>query len=365
MELSEQIIQKIKREGPIRFQEFMECCLYDPGQGYYASSKDHIGVGGDYYTCATLTPAFGATIARQLEEMWRHLDAGTFTIVEYGAGDGTLCRDILSALRHNKPMYEHLQYCIIEKGEPGGLPVLDEKVSWHQSIGEIAPIQGCVLSNELLDNFPVHQVWMEAELMELFIGFRNGFVETWRPAAQGLKDYFSELGIELPRGFRTEINLQAVGWIAEVANAIDKGYVLTIDYGYPSEELYKSCRSSGTLLGYYRHAVTDALYDHIGQQDMTAHVNFSALNHWGNKNGLNTCGFTDQCHFLLSLDVPEVIREMLSGEKDVARAAQKASLLRYLLLADMGIKCKVLIQEKGGCSKTLSGLSILPRIGAL
>jgi len=354
MDLSEQIIKKITSTGPISFKAFMEMCLYAPGHGYYAVAGNRIGPGGDYYTSPALTPAFGTTIARQLEEMWRYLGRGAFTIVEYGAGTGSLCADILAALQHNQRMYEGIRYRIIEKGmATEHREELLEKVSWHRSIKEFPPIRGCVLSNELLDNFPVHQVVMEDELMEVFVGFQNGFVETLLPAKPELKDYFKALGVELPRGFRTEVNLDAVTWIGEVARAIRRGYVLTIDYGYPSEELYKPCRSAGTLLAYYRHTITDDLYNHVGEQDITAHVNFSALSHWGRKNGLSDCGFTDQCHFLLSLDAPEAIRTLALREEDVIGAARRAVLLNYRLLVDMGRMFKVLIQEKGGCNKEL------------
>jgi len=361
MDLSELIKEKIKAEGPISFQEFMEICLYYPGLGYYTSAQNHVGTDGDFYTSATLTPAFGITIARQIEEMWRHLGGETFTIVEYGGNSGCLCHDILSALQHNQDMYKGLHYRIIEKN-----PVpphqqknkFTAKVTYHSSINEFVIDQGCILSNELLDNFPVHKVIMEEELKEIFIDYQNSFVEVVRPASQALKAYFCDLAVQLPKGFLAEVNLQVIPWIREVANAMNKGYVLTIDYGYPSEELYKPQRCSGTLLSYYKHAVSDNLYHHIGEQDITAHVNFSALSRWGSKNGLTDCGFTDQCHFLLSLGVQEVIQTMFSGENDLIQAAKKASLLNYILLMDMGTKFKVLIQEKGGCNKNLLGLRI-------
>jgi SAM-dependent MidA family methyltransferase len=361
MDLSELIIQKIKRSGPISFREFMEICLYYPGLGYYTSTHDRIGTDGDFYTSATFTPAFGMTIARQIEEMWRHLGGEIFTIVEYGAGTGILCRDILSALKRNRQMYEQLQYRIIERSpvretkEKNDLP---EKVTFHSSIDEFTIDRGCILSNELLDNFSVHKVVMEDELKEVFIDYQDGFIETVRSAGRELNDYLLEIGIELPKGFQAEINLQVITWIGEVANAMNKGYVLTIDYGYPSKELYKQQRSSGTLLGYYRHSVTDNLYTHIGQQDITSHVNFSALSHWGIKNGLSDCGFTDQCHFLLSLGVQDVVKKIASREDNLISAARKASMLNHILLREMGSKFKVLIQEKGGCNKDLSGLKI-------
>ncbi len=191
------------------------------------------------------------------------------------------------------------------------------------------------------------------------VDFEHGFVETVQPAGQPLKDYFGELNTELPKGFRTEVNLQAIAWIQELANAFSQGYIMTIDYGYTLKELFKPYKGQGTLLGYHRHNVTDDLYDHIGDQDITAHVNFSALSHWGSKNGLTDCGFTNQCHFLLALGVQDAVKKIMAEETDVVAAAKKAALLNYTLLMDMGNKFRVLIQEKGGCNKNFRGLHFL------
>jgi len=360
MNLPEIIIKKIKENGPICFQEFMEMCLYYPELGYYTSQRNKIGKNGDFYTSAYLTPIFGILIGKQLEEMWNILDNNPFTIVEYGAGTGMLCHDILSYLKHNKRMYDQLSYCIIEKS-PAMREIekshLNEKVSWYDSIEEIPAIEGCILSNELIDNFAVHQVKMDKELMELFLTYENEFKEVWKPASAELRKYLKELKVELPQGFRTEINLQAIDWIKEIAARLKRGYVMTIDYGYLSTELYKPYRRQGTLVCYHNHTVNECLYDHIGLQDITSHVNFSALRHWGAKNGLAECGFTDQCHFLLAMGFKELIHEALSHEKDIAAAARKASMLSHTLLLDMGNKFKFLIQEKGMNGKKLSGLT--------
>jgi SAM-dependent MidA family methyltransferase len=359
MELSGIIIQKIKKEGPLCFREFMEMCLYYPDLGYYTSNRNKIGGDGDFYTSACLTPVFGTLIARQLEEMWHLMGEAAFTIVEYGAGTGSLCHDILEHLKTNTKMYDGLRYCIIEKS-PAMRTIeqkhLHEKVYWYDRIEEVGRINGCILSNELVDNFSVHQVVMEKELMEVFVDYQDGFTEILRPAKEALNRYLEELNITLPVNFRTEINLQAIGWIKDVAGALNKGYVMTIDYGHRSAELYKPCRSQGTILCYHNHSVNGSVYDNIGTQDITSHVNFSALSDWGSKNGLSECGFTDQCHFLLALGFKECIDRALSHEKDIITAARKASILGHTLLVDMGNKFKVLIQEKGRCEKRLSGL---------
>lgn len=361
MQLSEIIIQRIQEEGPISFHDFMEMVLYYPEKGYYTSAQNKIGKTGDFYTSSNLTPAFGAMIGRQLEEMWDISGRNNFTVVEYGAGTGALCHDILDYLKNNKELYDQLNYCIIEKSpsmREKQKAHLREKVAWHDTIQDIPEITGCILSNELLDNFSVHQVVMEDELMEVFVDYKNGFVELLKPARKALTDYLAELNVILPKGFRTEINLEAMEWIKEIAASLRKGYVITIDYGYPSSELYSERRSSGTLLCYNKHTINDNAYTDIGEQDITSHVNFSALCHWGFKNGLVCCGLTNQASFLLALGFKEYLRRTLSLEpgQDLMSMVKKESFISHTLLVDMGLKFKVLIQRKGIAKKDLLGL---------
>ena len=242
MSLSDIITQRIHQEGPISFRDFMDMALYYPELGYYTSAENKIGADGDFYTSANLSDAFGAMIARQIEEMWQNLDRKPIKIVEYGAGTGLLCHDILNYLKDNNPkLYEVVSYCIIEKS-PGMQErermLLKEKVTWYNSIQEIPEINGCILSNELVDNFTVHQVVMQEQLMEVFVDYSGGFIEVLKPANQNLIAYFTELNVELPAGFRTEVNLEARNWIEEIAKSLYKGYVITIDYGDVSTELY-------------------------------------------------------------------------------------------------------------------------------
>lgn len=361
MLLSEIIIKKIRNDGPISFRDFMDMALYYPSLGYYTSTEEKIGKSGDYYTTPYVTSIFGEMIAKQLEEMWHLLDEKPFTIVEYGAGTGILCRDILNYLKNNIELYNNLTYCIIEKSEvmrEKERAILHDKVFWYQSINEIPNINGCVLSNELLDNFPVYQVVMEDELMEVFVDYDNGFVELLRPASAALKNYFEELKVTLPKGFRTEINLQAIEWINEIAEALNKGWVLTIDYGYSSAELYRPQLSSGSIVCYYKHEINYNVYNKIGKQDITAHVNFSALVHWGIKKGLECTGFTNQANFMRTLGLVSHLKELEeSGNYDLANNKEKL-MLAHTLMLDMGGKFKVLIQHKGIPQKILSGLQL-------
>ncbi|ESU28766.1 protein of unknown function DUF185 [Flavobacterium limnosediminis JC2902] len=359
MLLSEIIIAKIKNEGPISFRDFMEISLYYPKLGYYTSEGEKTGTEGDYYTSPYLTPLFGAMIGHQLEEMWEAAGKETFTVVEYGAGTGKLCHDILDYLKSVPDFYKKLNYCIIEKS-----PVMREKekvhlhenVSWYDTIHDIPEITGCILSNEVVDNFSVHRVVMEDELMEVFVDYKDDFHEVLRPASKELNDYLKQLNIDLPKGFQTEINLQATQWITEIASSLKKGYVITIDYGFPSSKLYTPQKRCGTVVCYNKHTINEHPYDDIGNQDITSHVNFSALCHWGLKNGLECLGLTTQANFLLSLGFKQYLRETASTDEDPIKTIQKEALLTQSLLLDMGMKFKVLIQSKGLVKKNLLGL---------
>jgi SAM-dependent MidA family methyltransferase len=355
MELETIIKRKMITDGEVSFSDFMDMALYYPGLGYYTSPGEKIGERGDYYTSATLTPVFGEIIAMQLEEMWHMLGEEKFTIVEYGAGTGALCKSILGYLKGNKEFYSQLEYCIVEKSEAmrsKEKEVLDEKVSWYDDIRQLPKISGCILSNELVDNFPVHQVVMKDELMEVFVGYDKGFVELLKPASETLKDYFQQLDVSLSKNFRTEINIHAAKWINEIASNLQRGFVITIDYGFPSAELYACNRSRGTLLCYYQHSVHDNPYIHVGKQDITAHINFSALRYFGSVDGLECSGLALQSHFLHALGIATHMRR---SERSNNPGNEKIMQLQQLL-SGMGDKLKVMIQHKGVPLKKLAGM---------
>jgi len=360
--LKDIVIQTIKDKGPISFHDFMETALYYPGAGYYSTTRDKIGPGGDFYTSSNVTPIYGELVAKQLEEMWHNLGEEQFTIVEFGAGTGSMCHDILNYLRHNEPLYSQLQYCIIERNsamQEKEWYQTDDKVKWCHSIADLKDVTGCIISNELIDNFAVHQVVMKDELMEVYVDYTDGFRELLRPAPAILKNYFKELNVTLPLDYRTEVNLEAVSWIHDVANVLKKGYVLTIDYGFPSDEMYRDYRRDGTLVCYNKHAVNYEPYTEIGKQDITSHVNFSSLSHWGEKNGLGLCGFTNQALFLLSLGIGErLAKNLAEGTKDWYKNYRQNSFIIQNLLIEMGHRFKVLIQQKGLPKVQLSGLKL-------
>jgi SAM-dependent MidA family methyltransferase len=362
MLLSEIIVERIKKDGPLSFKDFMEMALYYPQLGYYNSMNDKIGVHGDFYTSPYVSASFGAMIGRQMEEMWQILGKNPFTIVEYGAGTGLLCHDILDYLKNNSPLYDHLSYCIIEKS--GGMQAIEkthlhEKVSWYDCIKEIPEINGCILSNELIDNFSVHQVVMEDRLMEVFVDYTDTFIEILKPAKKELIEYFERLNIQLEKGFRTEVNLEALSWVKEISLYLNKGYVITIDYGADAAELYCNRRSCGTLLCYYKHHRNDNPYLYIGEQDITTHTNFSAIQLWGQQYGMDTLGLVKQADFLLGLGIIDYQNLFFQKNENNLQLASHHVIMNHKLLFDMGMKFKVLIQQKAVPTHSLSGLTFL------
>jgi SAM-dependent MidA family methyltransferase len=365
LSLSEIVRNRIREEGPISFHDFMEMALYYPELGYYTSTSDKFGQHGDYVTAPFFTNVYGNVIARQLEEMWILMGSKEFVIVEYGAGSGSLCRDILQSLQENKSFYKRLKYYIIEKSEAlrGEQKMLiaasgniREKVAWIKDITDVSPVAGCVLANEVIDNFAVHKVVMkERELREVFVDHSDHFKEVSNRASEELKEYFNQLQVELPDEFYAEVNLEAIEWLKKIAVSLQKGFVLIVDYGFTTAELYQAYRRYGTIVCYHKHAVNDHPYDNIGEQDITAHVNFSALELCGTKYGLMNCGYTTQSQFLSGLGLTAQLRKIETEQKQDPELRNKLIQL-HGFLSSMGNKFKVFIQQKGLVKPRLSGL---------
>lgn len=349
MNAADIVISTINQNGPISFRDFMEIALYHPEYGYYTSPGDKIGQNGDFYTSPFVTASFGHMIAKQIMEMWEQLDVREFTIVEYGAGTGILCRDLVNYIESNIHPNKYLNYIIIEKSpslRATQATIVPPGVKWVDAINEMKPFVGCVLSNEVIDNFPVHQVYMEKELKEVYIDHAEVFKEILQPASTPLKEYLDQLNIALPQGTKAEINLDAIQWLKDISSVLQKGFVLTIDYGYPAANLYQL--SQGTLVCYHKHQRNYCPYINIGTQDITTHVNFSALKHWGIKNGLQYSGYTSQTYFLLGMGLTNAVRE------DETHHSPGNFLKTFLV--EMGSRLKVLIQHKGLIPNPLSGL---------
>ena len=321
----EEIIRaEIRAAGPMRFDRFMELALYHPGSGYYAKigGPSPIGKSGDFFTSVSAGPLFGRLLARQFLQMRRALgDPNPFWIIEQGAHDGQLACDILEWCRTETPeFFESIRYGIVQssgaasmhqKCAPG--PDMLSRITWFEDLADLGREQptGVFFSNELVDAFPVRAiVYRAGRWLEQHVGLEAGDLR-WidRPVADvELARAIDALALPEIEGYTTEINLRERGWIGEVARALSRGYVLTIDYGHPASIYYAAHRSQGTLTAYVKHHSVDDVLAEPGMRDITAHVDFTALARSGEAAGLATLGFLDQQRFLMG-----VAHDELSG----------------------------------------------------
>ncbi len=378
-ELITAISSEIAKSGPIPFVRFMELALYHPQYGYYMRQPDEaqaerIGWSGDFYTSSDVHPILSRAIAaqaRQMDELLGH--PLPFTIIEMGAGKGLLARDCLAAIHARQDDFSsRVRYVLIERSpamqalqKQNLAPWLNQPglVTWVEGLDALGPqsVTGLFFSNELVDAFPVHRIRMAGgQTQELFVDYRDGrFEECLKPlSTPALGHYLQRLNQTWPEGYKTELNLQALGWMEQVAQRIDRGFVMTIDYGHTAQDLYGPERKNGTFLCYYQQLTGDVPYERIGQQDMTAHVDFTSLATVGVAAGLHVTGFTNQMSFLMGLGVEEMI-----GQLDPESPEFGAAI--HLLKPDgMGRTFKILMQHRGVDRPDLDGLKFKPFFGA-
>lgn len=323
-----EIRRRIAGRGPTTFAEFMDVALYHPDGGYYTSGNP-VGAAGDFYTSPSVHPAFGALLAVQLFQMWELLERPTsFYVVEPGAGNGLLCRDVVTAALGLPQKFAHsLRYVCIdrrsaagyERGLPGASRLAASGLPLHG-------VTGCVLSNELLDAMPVHQITVEnGRLREVYVTL-DGMdltTETGEPSTPLLAQRMAGLGIELSEGQTAEVNLALDEWGAAAADALERGFVLTVDYGRSAEELYSATdRFRGTLTTFHRHLQTDRPFERIGQQDMSAQVDFTTLVKVGTQAGLDFLGYASQSSFLHNLGLGILESRPSTGSPRQAQASR-------------------------------------------
>ena len=362
MSAESEIRRRIQERGKITFAEFLEIALYWPQGGYY-SGRDTVGSQGDYYTSPAVHPAFGALLAVQLFQMWHEMDRPViFTVLELGAGNGLLCRDITNyANKILKEFAAALRYiCLdrhtpntLEVGGPGAGRVLADGLPFKR-------IVGCILSNEYLDAFPVHQIVMTRDgLKEVYVSLEgDDLVEiTGELSETGLAGRFTDLDIALVEGQTAEVNLALGRWSKNVATALERGFVLTIDYGRTAYDLYDSdARTRGTLVTYHQHAQTDAPLAMIGSQDITAQVDFTSVSKAGEQVGLNTIALVTQREFLSNLRL-DTLQQRLTDQKLSFRQIQanRAGILDLARPGGLG-DFKILFQGKNAGTPKLWGI---------
>ena len=353
-EHSERVAAHIRGEiaasgGWIGFARYMELVLYAPGLGYYSAGARKLGKAGDFVTAPEISPLYGQTLARQVKQV---LEAGFDEVLEVGAGSGALAATLLEELERSGKTPRN--YLILELSADlrersrdtlaARVPHLLERVAW---LNRLPPsFSGVVLGNEVLDAMPTHVVRVQGERVEEGgVGMRNDRLDwSWRVASGELLD--AARSLKLPEGFLTEIPLAARAFMRSLAGVLEKGLALFVDYGFPQKEYYHAQRKDGTLMCHYRHhAHTDPFFL-PGLQDITSHVDFSAIASAAREGGLELAGYTSQAQFLVNCGITEVMSR--TPAEDGARFLPLANQANRLMSpTEMGELFKVIAFGRG------------------
>jgi len=337
--------------GQISFARYMELALFAPGLGYYSAGSQKFGASGDFVTAPEISSLFSRCLARQTAEVLENLGGGD--VLEVGAGSGIMAADLLAELAALGTLPDC--YFLLELSADLRLrqretlarmvPQLLDRVQWLDSLPENG-FRGVVLANELLDALPVHLFRAEAGgLTERRVGWQDGRFQ-WCSAEIGdaaLAQYLATLSEGLPEGYESEFNLAAGGWIGAIASMLQAGVVLLIDYGFPRHEYYHPQRDRGTLMCHYRHRAHDDPFVYPGLQDITAHVDFTAVAESAVDAGLDVLGYNTQGLFLLANGITELAQS--DDEREQLRLAQQVRTLT--LPGDMGELFKVMALGRG------------------
>jgi SAM-dependent MidA family methyltransferase len=300
---AELLAAEIRRAGPIPFRRFMEVALYHPEHGYYRRPRDPFGKHGDFFTAEQLQPVFGILIAARIRQLYREMgEPADFTVVELGAGRGEMA-----------PYFRDWRYVPVE---------IDAALS------PACPFTGVVFSNEFFDALPVDAaVFTGGAFHEQLVGFTEGRFH-WiagAPAGPEAEDYLRRYYPPPEEGRRYEINLDALGWIERIGRALRAGFVLTIDYGYTLPEWVRF--RAGTLMGYRRHTAREDVLEEPGARDITAHVNFTALEEFARSRGFELARFETLAQTLLAAGEADQFAAALGSGEDVRRRLQLKTLL--------------------------------------
>ncbi|MBS1263300.1 MAG: hypothetical protein MAG715_00476 [Methanonatronarchaeales archaeon] len=335
MSAADLLRRRIEETGPVSFRDFMEEALYGE-EGYYTRGG---GPGRDFRTGPEMHPAFAEALANLF------IDAGISTVVEVGAGAGAFAGGVTEAYRERG---RDLRYVAVDRSGAArerleGLP----GVRVEGSMEGVKPFSGVLFSNELLDAIPVHVVEVREGLKEVYVDFYGGeFVEVLRRAPREVREYFDWLAVDLPEGFRTEVNLGANWWLEEVAPGLRRGLILTVDYGGPSYELYAPRRRGGTVMCFRRGTAHENPYVDVGRQDITSRVNFTAIATRGEELGLETLGLYPQGPFLQVAGMDEIVERERSGRTHRDFLRWFVPVRRMLMPGGMGETHRVLVQTR-------------------
>jgi SAM-dependent MidA family methyltransferase len=368
---SDQLVRLIAGEierggGWISFARYMELALYAPGLGYYMGGARKLGRGGDFVTAPEISQLFGRTLARQVKQL---AQTGLTDVLEIGAGSGALAADLLLELEQLGSVPG--RYLILELSPDlrarsrdtlaARAPHLIERVAWLNGLPP--SFEGVVIGNEVLDAMPAHVFQRSGgNIVEMGVAFTDG-KPGWSPRPAGAAPAGVDPSYFPAEGYRSEVQFVARAFIRSLGPAIARGVALFLDYGFPRREYYHPQRASGTLMCHYRHRAHDDPFFLPGLQDITTHVDFSAIAQAGREAGLDLLGYATQAQFLVSCGITDLLAQMPAD--DVAAYAPLAAQAQKLLSpAEMGEFFKIIALGKG-VSAPLRGFELADRSHAL
>ena len=385
MSLRDAILTRIRTDGPMPFAEYMDLALYDPTRGYYACADRRSGRAGDFFTSVDTGSLFGELLSKQFGQMWRIVTSqagdhrGHCDLVEAGAGDARLARDILDRSTVADPeFYAAIRYTLVERSPAGRrahTSTLDPHRPKLRSSGVELPsrIHGIIFANELLDALAVHPIVMTGDgLREVYVDADGQrLVERLGPMSSIVRAHVERFRIRLEPGWRAEVCPAAVNWVEDAGRCLDRGFLVLVDYGHEAAELYSLTHATGTRASYRRHGVaTDATGNESsppwleapGTVDITAHVDLTAVRRAAEHVGLRTLGVLDQTYFVLGLASAELAETESDEEHDDGEAMKRRLALKTLLLpGGLGSTHKVLIFGKNVGTPQLLGCSFSVR----
>jgi SAM-dependent MidA family methyltransferase len=370
MTLREKIAQETREHGPIPFSRYMELCLYDPELGYYARHAEQFGKAGDFYTSSDVHAVFGRLLARQFDEMWRALNLpAAIQIIELGPGRGLFAQDVLDWSEKKFPeFFGAIRYSLIESSPPLRERLM-QTLERHFVTGKCAlqstPLPEVsqsgmpviVFANEFFDALPVEVLSEKGSLR-----IRSGagcLEETWTAASAEELEYLDRYSVHPEPGERVEAGLIAHEYMQRIACSVSCGFIAIVDYGYTREELLAGCHR-GTIMTYRQHSASSNPYEAPGEQDITAHVNFTVLQSVAEQSGMQVEKLLTQSQFLMGIGEVNQFADAFEECKLPQERAKVALQLKHLVTpAGMGETFHVLIASKGigrDAVKQLSGL---------
>ena len=367
MSLRRRIEQEIERLGPIPFSRYMELCLYDPDLGYYSRTQEKFGKAGDFYTSSDVHAVFGRLLARQFDEMWRTLGSPAhIELLELGPGRGLFAQDALAWSEKKFPEFFRALHYVLWEQSPALRMRLQSVVSRYIDSGKASIVEhtadlaatargaGIIFANEFFDALSVEVVSPQGALR---IGAEGGrFVEEWAAASSAEFDFLDHYGVHPEEHERVEATLVAKQLMGQIAASMNRGYFLAIDYGYTREELLAG-RHRGTIMTYRQHSASTNPYEAPGEQDITAHVNFTALAAAAAEYGMHTEKLRTQSQFLMGIGEANEFADAFEGCRLLQERAKVALQLKHLVTPmGMGETFQVLVAAKGVDASHLSGL---------